>query len=75
LSLPLVGWRDILKALHKIGFVPIRQKGSHIIVQHMDGRFTVVPRHDPVDRGTLSGILEDVRLSKEEFIALLKKKR
>lgn len=41
----------------------------------MDGRFTVVPRHDPVDRGTLSGILEDVRLSKEEFVALLKKKR
>jgi len=75
LSLPSVGWREILKALHRIGFVPVRQKGSHIIVQHKDGRFTVVPRHDPVDRGTLYGILEDVGLSKEEFAALLKRKK
>ena len=74
MSLPSVGWREILKALHKIGFDPVRQKGSHIVVQHKDGRFTVVPRHDPVDKGTLSGILEDVGLSKEEFVTLLKKK-
>ena len=46
-----------------------------IVAQHKDGRFTVVPRHDHVDRGTLSGILEDVELSKEEFVALLKKKK
>jgi len=75
LSLPPLSWRDILKALSKIDFVPVRQRGSHIVVQHKDGRFTVVPRHDPVDRGTLSGILEDVGLSKEEFAALLKKKK
>lgn len=75
MSLPSVGWREVLKVLHKIGFVPVRQKGSHIVVQHKDGRFTVVPRHDPIDRGTLHGIIEDVGLSKEEFITLLKKKK
>jgi hypothetical protein len=34
-----------------------------------------VPRLDPVDRGTLHGILEDFGLSKEEFVSLLKKRK
>ncbi|MEM2760345.1 MAG: type II toxin-antitoxin system HicA family toxin [Nitrososphaerales archaeon] len=37
MSLPSAGWIEILKALHKIGFDPVGEKGSHIVVQHKDG--------------------------------------
>lgn len=71
MSLPSIGWRELLKVLYKIGFKPVRQKGSHIMLQHEDGRFTVVPKHNPIDKGTLLGILNDIGLTKEEFLRLL----
>jgi len=35
----------VIKALTKIGFRMIRQKGSHVFLQHPDGRTTVVLVH------------------------------
>ena len=32
------------------------------MLQHDDGRFTVIPKHNPIDKGTLLGILSDVGL-------------
>jgi predicted RNA binding protein YcfA (HicA-like mRNA interferase family) len=34
LSLPIIGWREVLKALKKQGFYATRQSGSHIIVEN-----------------------------------------
>jgi len=34
LSLPVLGWREVLKALRKKGFYATRQSGSHIIVEN-----------------------------------------
>ena len=39
----------IIKILKKLGFEPIRQKGSHVFFRHPDGRTTLVPRHDRED--------------------------
>jgi predicted RNA binding protein YcfA (HicA-like mRNA interferase family) len=52
-------------------FVVKRQSGSHIVLEHPDGRWTVVPRHDPVKIGTVKAIVEDTGLSVEEFLRLL----
>jgi len=71
LSLPVLNWREVLKALAKKGFRPIRQKGSHIMVEGAKGRFVVVPRKDEIKRGTLLSILEEAGLTKEEFLKLL----
>jgi len=71
LSLPVLNWREVLKALAKKGFRPIRQKGSHIMVEDAKGRFVVVPRKDEIKRGTLLSILEEAGLTKEEFLKLL----
>jgi len=69
--LPVVSWRDVLKALHKRGYNPIHQRGSHIYVT--DGkRLVTVPRHDEMKPGTLLQIIKDSGLTKEEFIGLLK---
>ncbi len=68
--LPVISWRDVLKSLHKRGFNPIHQRGSHIYVG--DGRKLVtVPRHEEIKLGTLLQIIKDAGLTKEEFINLL----
>jgi len=71
MSLPIVSWREVLRALHKIGFNPVRQTGSHIILEHTDGRHTTVPKHSEIRRGLLLAILRDINITKEEFLELL----
>jgi predicted RNA binding protein YcfA (HicA-like mRNA interferase family) len=71
LALPVLGWREVLKALAKRGFRPRRQRGSHIIVEDAKGRFVVVPRTNEIKKGTLGAIIEEAGLTKEEFLRLL----
>ena len=71
MSLRNHGWREVIKALSRVGFTVKRQSSSHIIVEHPDGRWTVVPRHEPIKLGTLKAILEDADLTTSEFLALL----
>jgi len=53
---------DLVKALGRLGYHVTRQKGSHIrLTTERDGEHhEVVPNHDPVKVGTLSGILKSV---------------
>ena len=44
-KLKRVDAETIVKALVKIGFQPIRQHGSHLVMKHPDGRLIVVPIH------------------------------
>ncbi len=37
--------KELLKVLHKLGFILKRQRGSHAILQHPDGRMIVLPMH------------------------------
>ena len=63
----------VIKALGRIGFLPVRQRGSHLIMKHPDGRSTVIPVHpgEELGRGILMEIMSDVRMSKQEFLELL----
>ena len=69
-KLPLLSWREVIKALNKIGFVVARQKGSHIILVK-DDRVVPVPRHDQIKRGLLLEIIAEAGMAKEEFLKLL----
>lgn len=71
MSLPVLGWREVLGALKKIGFYPVRQKGSHIIVENGHGLWTAIPRRDELGKGLLLSIIKDCGLTKEEFLKLL----
>ena len=42
-KLPRVTGKQVIKALEKIDFKIIRQKGSHIRLKHQDGRTVTVP--------------------------------
>lgn len=59
----------LIKILLKMGFVNIRQKGSHVRLEHPDGRKTSVPVHsgENVGVGLLRKILRDVNLTPEQF--------
>ncbi len=69
--LPVLNWKEVVKALGKAGFRPVRQRGSHIILEGPKGKFTVVPRHDEVAPTTLMKILAEAGLTREQFQELL----
>lgn len=74
-KLPVLSAREVLKALAKLGFKPVRQRGSHIVVVKMadSGKVgAVVPNYDEIQSRTLDSILKQARLSKGDFLKLLK---
>jgi predicted RNA binding protein YcfA (HicA-like mRNA interferase family) len=70
---PLLSARDIIRALHKAGFVEVSQRGSHKkLKDDADPPQTViVPMHHEVARGTLRSILEQAGIDLETFLNLL----
>ena len=72
MKLPLLSGRQVLAALQRLGFVEIHRKGSHLKMEHLDGRRIVFPYHDEVDRYTLKGSLRDASVPVEEFIKNVK---
>ena len=63
----------VVRALANIGFKPVRQHGSHLVMKHPDGRITVVPIHkgEELGRGILRKIAKDVQISRDELVQLL----
>lgn len=73
-KLPQLSGSDLVKALQRLGFEVIGQKGSHIKLLHPDGRVAIVPNHKAVKPGTLKkGILNPLRISVEQLIEALRK--
>ncbi len=75
MSLKPLPARKVLKILTSLGFKIIRQRGSHVVLKHSDGRITVVPVHskEEIGPGLLLKIIKDAKLSKEEFLETMKK--
>jgi len=65
-----VSGAEASKALQRLGFVFLRQRGSHAILRREE-RGCVVPMHREIDPGTLRGVLKQADVSPEEFIANL----
>lgn len=62
--------RKIVKALRRIGFKVISQKGSHIKLRGIfDGETytAIVPNHKEVALGTLQSILKQAGITREEL--------
>lgn len=67
---PSLTGKQIITLLKKNGFATIRQKGSHVFLQHPDGRGTVIPVHagETIGPGLFSKILKDVEMTKDELV-------
>jgi len=54
-ELPIVSGSEAVKALQRLGFTVVRQKGSHVVLRK-DMYGCVVPNHREIKTGTLAGI-------------------
>ncbi len=72
MKLPLLSGRQVLSTLKRLGFAEVHRKGSHVKMEHPDGRKIVFPYHDEVDRYTLKGALKDAEVNIGEFIKNIK---
>lgn len=74
-KLPILSGKDMIKALSKIGFVHVRTRGSHAILNKRDnekGKITVpVPLHKEIAKGTLKSIMRQADLTREELFELI----
>lgn len=69
-KLPRVSGAAIVRALERLGFMKLRQSGSHVIMRR-GAKGCVVPMHGEVKTGTLAGVLRQADVSAEEFISAL----
>ncbi len=60
---------ELARAARKIGFVKVRQKGSHARWKHPDGRATTIPVHGNAEIGgwLYHEILEQLGITETEF--------
>ncbi|MCK5398182.1 MAG: type II toxin-antitoxin system HicA family toxin [Thermoplasmata archaeon] len=73
-KLPLLSAHKIIKALSKVGFELISQKGSHIkLKRKYEGKVKVVivPNFNEVPAGTLRSIIRQSGLDMDDFLKLL----
>jgi predicted RNA binding protein YcfA (HicA-like mRNA interferase family) len=70
-SLPRVSGALVIRALVKLGFVVVRQRGSHVVLRR--GTIgCVVPNHRELKTGTLAGVLKQAGVSVEELMGALR---
>ena len=63
--------KDLIKMFENWGFVVVRQRASHVFLQHPDGRRLTIPVYDQVPINLLNWILAEARISREEFLKML----
>ena len=70
---PTATAKDLVRVAERLGFVFRRQRGSHAIyVRQSDQARVVIPMHrGEIKRKTLRAIIEDLKISVEEFGSML----
>lgn len=69
-SIPVLKPSEVCRLLERLGFVAVRQRGSHVQYRHADGRGTTVPLHKGRDIAPplLRQIVKDIGLTVEELL-------
>ncbi len=68
--LRILSGKEVCRILGKHGFVNVRQKGSHIIMQLKTKETTItvpVPNHSEIKIGTLLSIIRQSQVPRKEF--------
>lgn len=64
--------REVVKALHRIGFIVDHQRGSHIFLHNLEKNISiVVPNHKEIKKGTLNSILKKAEITIKELKELV----
>lgn len=69
-NVPILKPQEVVRILENLGFIEVRQKGSHKQFRHQDGRGTTVPFHKGRDISPrlLRQIASDIGLTVEEML-------
>lgn len=69
-NIPVLKPQEVVRILENLGFVEVRQKGSHKQFRHPDGRRTTVPFHKGRDISPrlLRQIANDIEVTIEQFL-------
>jgi predicted RNA binding protein YcfA (HicA-like mRNA interferase family) len=70
-KLPRISGTEAIRALERLGFTQVRQRGSHVILKRVGPETVtgcVVPLHGELATGTLRGILKQAGIATEEFL-------
>jgi predicted RNA binding protein YcfA (HicA-like mRNA interferase family) len=69
-NIPVLKPQEVVRILESLGFIEVRQKGSHKQFRHADGRATTVPFHKGRDISPrlLRQIASDINLTVEKFL-------
>lgn len=69
-KIPVLKPQEVVRILENLGFVEVRQKGSHKQFLHEDGRGTTVPFHKGRDISPrlLGQIANDINLTVEDLL-------
>jgi predicted RNA binding protein YcfA (HicA-like mRNA interferase family) len=78
-KLPQISGLNLIKVLVSLGYIIVRQKGSHVNLKKdtLSGEHSItIPKHTVLAKGTLNDILSKVSLwnslSKEEILKKVK---
>ena len=69
-TVPVLKPREVIARLERLGFVEVRQRGSHKQFRHADGRVTTVPVHAgrDISPALVRQICRDIRITVPEFV-------
>ena len=74
MKLPVISGKDAVKVFEKLGYVQVRQTGSHIRMKHISDLSKIpltIPNHKVLGKGLLRKLLRDVDISTDDFVNLL----
>ncbi len=74
MKLPVISGKDAVKTFEKLGYIQIRQTGSHIRMKHISDNSKkpiTIPNHRVLGKGLLRKLLRDIEISVEDFVNLL----
>jgi predicted RNA binding protein YcfA (HicA-like mRNA interferase family) len=69
-KLPRVSGEEAIRALERLGFARVRQRGSHVVLKKQTPEGSVgcvVPLHRELAIGTLRGILKQAQVELDDF--------
>lgn len=72
-GIPVLKPREVVAILNALGFIEVRQRGSHKQFRHPDGRATTVPDHGGRDISPilLRRIAKDIDLTVKQLLKRL----
>lgn len=70
-DVPILKAREVAGILDRLGFLEVRQRGSHRQYRHADGRATTVPFHSGKDISPtlLRVIARDIGMDVRDFVS------